>query len=251
MKKIIISVFVIASFQLIYAQTSGTIVFSEARKLNINIEGASEEMLKKIPKTHAINKVLVFTAKESIYKNVDKSNDIEMNSNSDGAEMRMVFKVPESNLYNDHANGKMIHSQDLMDKLFLVKGDIKKKQWKITGESKLLLDYTCQKAILQDTASKVEAWFTTKLPANLGPQNFNGLPGAILMVDINSGEQTITASKIELRALNEGEIVMPTKGKEVTAEEFEKIKKEKMAEMNMSNGGSGGSRVIIRQTNGH
>ncbi len=234
------------------AQTSGVIQFTEGVKLQMDIQGADAEMMKKIPQMHTVNKTLVFNAKESVYKNIDKNTDLEMNSEGDnGSQMKFVVKTPESTLYNDLQNKKMIHSQEFFGKHFLIKGDFKKQTWKIAGESKTLLDYVCQKAILQDTANAVVAWFTTKLPANLGPGNFNGLPGAILMVDMDNGSRVYTASKIELRDLKEGEIIIPTKGKEVTSEEFEKIKKEKMAEMGGTIGKGGNMKVVIRQTEEH
>ena len=71
------------------------------------------------------------------------------------------------------------------------------------------------------------------------------------MVDMDNGARVYTASKIELRELKEGEISIPTKGKEVTAEEFDKIKKEKMAEMGGTVGKGGNMRVVIRQTEEH
>lgn len=236
----------------ISAQTSGVIQFTEGIKLQMDIQGADAEMMKKIPQMHNVNKTLVFNANESVYKNADKNTDLEMNNTGDnGSQMKMVIKMPESTLYNNLQNKKMIHSQEFFGKQFLIKGDIKKQTWKIAGESKTLLDYVCQKAILQDTSNVVVAWFTTKLPPNLGPGNYSGLPGAILMVDMDNGSRIYTASKIDLRDLKEGEITVPTKGKEVTAEEFDKIKKEKMAEMGGTMGKGGNMKVVIRQTDDH
>ena len=250
------NLFLVCSMTLVmtnlFAQKSGVIQFTEAIKLQMDVQGADPEMMKKIPQMHSVPKTLIFNGKESIYKNVDKNSDLELSNESDnGSQFKMVVKTPESTLYNDLENKKMIHSQEFFGKQFLIKGDIKKQTWKIAGESKTLLDYVCQKAILQDTSNAVVAWFTTKLPANLGPGNFSGLPGAILLVDMDNGARVYTASKIELRELKDGEISIPTKGKEVTAEEFEKIKKEKMAEMGGTVGKGGNMRVVIRQTEEH
>lgn len=248
MKKIFSAILSLIAFLQLNAQSSGAIYFTEGLKLQMDIQGADEEMLKKIPKYHNVNKVLIFNGKESLYKNIDKNTEMEMNGESDnGGQVKMVVKSPESTLYNDIANNKMIHSQEFFGKQFLIKGDMKKKMWKMTGETKSFLDFVCQKAILQDTSGKVEAWFTTKLPANIGPANYYGLPGTILMVDFDNGQRTFTASKIDLRELKSGEIEVPTKGKEVTSEEFEKIKKDKMAEMGGTMGKGGTMKIMINR----
>ena len=78
----------------------------------------------------------------------------------------------------------------------------------------------------------------------------SGLPGTILMVDANDGQRLTTATKILFRDLQAGEITIPDKGRKVSQEEFEKIKKEKMAEMGMqSSGGGANMKVIIRNDN--
>ncbi|MEP7266780.1 MAG: GLPGLI family protein [Saprospiraceae bacterium] len=246
MKKILFLLLVF-SFQCAFGQSSGVINFSEAIKLQLDMQGGDAEMMKKIPQFHSVQKTLFFNDKESLYKNADKNTDLEVSNNEGGNDMKFVVKSPESILYNDLANTKMVNSQEFFGKQFLVKGDMTKRMWKITGESKILLDYTCQKAILQDTANEVVAWFTTKLPANLGPQSYTGLPGAILLVDIDNGQRIITANKIEIRELKSDEITIPTKGKVVTPEEFEKIKKDKMEEMGGTMGKGGTMRIMIRQ----
>ena len=71
----------------------------------------------------------------------------------------------------------------------------------------------------------------------------------ILQVDVNDGLRTITATEIKLDSVDTTVIVAPNKGKEVTPEEFEKIREEKMKEMGMQHGGpaSGQPVFIIRQ----
>ncbi|MBK8278734.1 MAG: GLPGLI family protein [Saprospiraceae bacterium] len=140
-----------------------------------------------MPQTHSVQKVLYFQGGESLYKNNLGNQDLEVNNNDQhGGEIRMVMKSPENTLYADVKNNVMINSQEFFGKLFLINGENKKQLWKITGEQKTLLDYTCVKAMLQDTTNTV-AWFTTKLPANMGPNGFTGLPGMIMMVDIDNG----------------------------------------------------------------
>jgi GLPGLI family protein len=109
----------------------------------------------------------------------------------------------------------------------------------MTTEQKKIGGYSCMKAELKDTSRTVVAWFTPQIPVSIGPGGFGQLPGMILEVDIDEGQQVITATVVEMKKLNADKIVKPTKGKEVTREEFEKISEEKMKEMEEEMGGSG------------
>ena len=71
----------------------------------------------------------------------------------------------------------------------------------------------------------------------------------ILQIDVNDGERVTTATEIKLEPVDATLIEEPTKGKEVTAEEFEKIREEKMKEMGMQGGGSGGPMQITIRHN--
>lgn len=106
-----------------------------------------------------------------------------------------------------------------------------------------ILDYLCMKAEFSDTADTYIAWFTPQIPIANGPGEYGGLPGMILMLDKNNGERTITATEIIEEEVDEELLVEPTKGKEVTSEEFREIMHEKMKEMG---GQGGGFNVIIR-----
>ncbi|WP_292942750.1 GLPGLI family protein [Olleya sp. UBA1516] len=87
---------------------------------------------------------------------------------------------------------------------------------------------------------EVTAWYTMDIPVNSGPGEYWGLPGLIL--EVNAGRTTILCSKIVMNPSDKNEIKKPTKGKEVTMEEYQDIVKKKMEEMRemfRSRGGRG------------
>lgn len=242
-----IAIFILLSCLDLFGQKSGQIDFIEAVKLQIDIPDQDKEMMKKIPQFHTIKKALLFKGQEAIYKERAGNEDLEVTNENDGNEIRMVMKSPESTLYTDLKTRSMVHSQEFFGKHFLITGDLKKYNWKITSEQKTLLDMVCQKAILQDTAQSVVAWFTTQLPVGIGPNGYNGLPGMILSLDIDEGSRIITAEKIIYRELLPEEMTKPEKGKPIGVEEFEKVKKEKMKEMGAVNGKGGAMKIMIRE----
>jgi GLPGLI family protein len=109
----------------------------------------------------------------------------------------------------------------------------------------MILDYPCQEALLQDTSQQVSVWFAPTIPWQLGPQEFNGLPGLILEVVFEDSDRVIRATEVSMKPIEE-ELVIPKKGKEVTHEEFEKIRDEKMKEMGATKTGNTHVKMIIR-----
>lgn len=80
----------------------GVINFTETIKLHMEMPGQDPEMMKKIPQTHSVQKVLYFQGGESLYKNNLGNQDLEVNNNDQhGGEIRMVMKSPENTLYAD------------------------------------------------------------------------------------------------------------------------------------------------------
>ena len=109
-------------------------------------------------------------------------------------------------------------------------------KWKISTDQKKIGDFICQKAELQDTAKTVIAWFTPQIPISSGPGEYNNLPGLVLEVDIDNGKEIILAESVSFKDIEDKELKEPTKGKEVTREEYKEIVAEKMKEMEESGG---------------
>ena len=87
---------------------------------------------------------------------------------------------------------------------------------------------------------EVTAWYTMDIPVNSGPGEYWGLPGLIL--EVNAGRTTILCSKIVMNPSDKNDIKKPSKGKEVSMEEYQdtvKKKMEEMREMFRSRGGRG------------
>jgi GLPGLI family protein len=87
----------------------------------------------------------------------------------------------------------------------------------------------------------VTAWYTPQIPVGHGPGEYSGLPGLIL--ELNVHRTTLLCSKIVMNPKEAEKIEAPTKGKEISREEYVKIVKEKTDEMRENfRGGRGGGR---------
>ena len=155
----------------------------------------------------------------------------------------------------------MIEDTEQFSKRFRIVEDMEIPQWKMTGETRQIGQYTCYKATMvkvdntidwgsifsrrgnnkkkdstntQDSkpAKKmlnVTAWYSPQIPVSSGPDKYYGLPGLIL--ELNAGRTTMLCTEIAISSTGDLEIKEPTKGKEVSREEYTQIVKEKTEEL--------------------
>jgi GLPGLI family protein len=226
-------------------KTSGKVTYQQTTKLAIKLDGANDEILKMLPQSTSSNQALYFTTNEAFFTNQGLNEDTEINHEKGDSKIKMVFKMPKVESYTDVKNRKSIQATELLGKDFLIEDEVKKYNWKITGEQKLILGYPCQKAINQDTAQALIVWFAPTIPVNIGPGDYNGLPGLILAVEQVKDNKMTLATKIE-ELPAEYQFVKPTTGAKTNRKDFEKLKEEKMKEM----GGNGKTRIFIRNESG-
>jgi GLPGLI family protein len=243
MKKLILvaGILVALSTVFCFAQSSeGVINYEMKVNMHRNIPKENEGMKQMIPEFRTSQQQLFFTAEESLYKPLEEDDDEEFNDGN-GAQIRM--RMPQSEVYVKPSDEKIIEMREFLDKKYLINDTLKAKGWKLGTGAKTILGYECKDAMRYDEERKqtVVAWFTNKLRPSLGPDRFCALPGAVLEVNVNEGERTLTAKKIDLRSLKKGELKVPEKGIAMSGAAFRKMVDEQMKKM----GAQGG--MIIRR----
>lgn len=243
-------------------QTSGVIKYTETVKFDIDFgdDERAAQIKQMLGESQSWERSLFFNAEESIYR-YDKSEDgeKEFESQGGGFRMKMMMAKQDEETYHNIAENRMTEYKDFMSKKFLIKGPPEEKAWKITGKGKEILGYNCMEAIYiapKDTTipdsspfaayrdDTTRAWFATGIPVATGPRGTTGLPGMVLELHQRGGKFIVTAAKVDLRELEEGELVEPTKGKEMTTEEFEEMQQKKIEEMREQFGGERGGRMM-------
>ncbi len=245
----------VTPFKNLLAQsTEGRVVYAEQMKFDHDTSQMKGNMPPgmQMPKMPALKMELLFRGNESLWQSVPVENT---NANTppmhDGG-MMMVMRndKEEEKMYINRTDKKVVENRSIMDKLFLVNTDLRTLKWKITGEQDTVAGYTCMKAVLQNDTNIIIAWFTPQIQVPAGPKDYGQLPGLILKLDIRNGKHVYRASLVELKLLQPDAIVIPTKGKEVTDEEFKQLRRDKMKEMGFGDGhGShdgGNMQVIIK-----
>src|SRR5690606_17029541 len=83
---------------------------------------------------------------------------------------------------------------------YLVKDQLPHIKWEITNDTKTIMDIDCVKATGYFRGRKWIAWFTTTYPYNIGPLEFQGLPGIIMEVYDESKKFQLAATEIAINA---------------------------------------------------
>ena len=222
---------------------------SEAQKKQI-----ADRMKSSLEKTY----ILTFNPSESLYKEEEKLDAPAQNAGG----MRFgMMGAGGGTQYKNIKDLQLIQEQDLFGKQFLVKDSLSKLKWDMGTETKMIGQYMCFKATATKKAEvaggfpfnrnnneqtqpqapreyTVTVWYTPQIPVSQGPAEFWGLPGLIL--EVHDDTTVMLCSKIILNPAEKETIKMPSKGKEVSKEEYAKIAAEKQEEMRQNSGGRGG-----------
>ena len=212
--------------------TEGHIIYEHKINLHAKIPPDRNDLLSMIPEFQTYEKELFFTREESLYRKVKD------NSQGRGRGFRMDFGSSGLFYYNFPEKEKVVQ-QDIVTETYLVRDSLDVYPWKLRGEMKPILGYMCQLAYYesQEDSTYVVAWFSPEIPVGVGPENYRGLPGAILEIDVNFGETMMEAKAINPGPVDEKIITPPSKGKKVDQETFNAKNKEVMETMRKRFGG--------------
>ncbi|MEO8711700.1 MAG: GLPGLI family protein [Parafilimonas sp.] len=222
MKKYLLAAFMLATIITQAQIKQGTIIYE--RKVDVHRRMQDEQMKAMVPQFQTTKNELIFSDNISVYKALPEDNAPDPFDNGGGNHIMIKIGGPGENsvLYRNYTNQKFLEQTELADKDYVINDTIKPQDWKLSDETKTILNHVCKKATTKtERGNDVVAWYTEDIPTPVGPDTFGGLPGAILMIDINNAEMVFTASDfkndVDNKALNE-----PSKGKYITRADFNK-----------------------------
>src|SRR5690242_4615611 len=132
-------------------------------------------------------------------------------------------------VFNDLAKSLTISQKNVYEEKFLLQDSIRKIQWKITDEKRIIAGFECHRAnaIIMDSIYVV-AFYTDAITTTGGPESFTGLPGMILGVALPREHITWFATKVYTENVTDANLIPPTKGKKVNNTELLKTLKDQM-----------------------
>lgn len=150
------------------------------------------------------------------------------------ARIAAVSRAANEEILDSYVNSEhdmFTQTRTFMGRTFLIREPKPTYKWRLVGEQSEFLGYMVQKATAEQEGTTIEAWFTPQIPVSAGPGPYSGLPGLILVVSVNRGEELYSAIEVDVGALEEGAIVAPEDGDELTRQEYETLVEEKLQEI--------------------
>jgi GLPGLI family protein len=271
MKKIVFSLLLITSVSIaaMAQMKEGKISFE--RKVNMHRFITDPEMRARIPEFRTDKFELLFNEQASLFRTVvdEDAPDPFANNGGDRGGRGFNFRMPETSTYTDIATQMQYESRGMFEKNFLIVDSLKQNKWKISDETKTIANHVCKKATTmvpqapqmrmrfgngprpaEDTAApkpkdvELVVWYTEDIPVSIGPDNYAGLPGAILEVNTDNGANVISATEVSVKYPKK-ELVQPTKGDKMNRAQFQDAMKKIMEDMQRG-GGMGGIRIMRR-----
>jgi hypothetical protein len=235
------------------AAQEGTIHYDRARRYEFEIpETVPEELKAEIGTQEVTPMVMYFTAAEWVLRPVPvEAPPLVVSDRVPEAQRTLILTTRlrmssvtrgsrEKLLETYVGGGAVVETREFLDRTFLLSGPLPSFAWSLTAEEGEFLGHRVQKAVATQDDATVEAWFTPEIPVPAGPATYGGLPGLILVVNVNDGELIYTATEVSREPLLEGVIEAPEEGDRVTREEYEEIVAEKLEELRTTRGRGGG-----------
>jgi len=143
----------------------------------------------------------------------------------------------KNTVYNKFNQNMRFVYMDMMGNSMTIGDSLLKHTWKITDKTRKIAGYDCTRVIWQkDDSTRIYAWYTTDIIATVGPENIQGLPGAVLGLATEDGSMVYFAKKVDLIAPTPEQVAQPKKkGKQTTEAELiadltEKLKGQPMGD---------------------
>ena len=161
---------------------------------------------------------LFFTPTHSKY-----TYDDDQGKSDDG---RYSWRQRDFIIYRDFKENTKTEIIEMLGKTYVIEDMLQTPKWKVMNKIKDISGHVCMLAVTEDTIKKqkIEAWFAHDLPVMAGPEQYFGLPGIIMELDINEGDVVVTATKVELKPVGE-EIELPRKirGRKIDNAQYDQL----------------------------
>lgn len=222
MKRYVLATFILFCIAAKGQVKEGTIIYE--RKADLHRRMPDEQMKAMVPQFRTEKQQLFFKDNISVYKAIAKDEAPDPFEDGNGGQIMIRIGGPGDGgvLYKNFTTQQFLEQTSLGDKDYVIDDTVKAQAWKLADETKNVLGYTCKKATVKTPmGSDIIAWYAEDIPLPIGPENFNGLPGAILMLDVNNAEIVFTAVELK-KETDTKELKAPNSGKHITRADFQK-----------------------------
>jgi len=138
------------------------------------------------------------------------------------------YTTNKNTIFQNFKSNQKLSVLSILGQSIYVKDTNYHREWKITESTREIAGYECIKAVWEkDDTTRLYAWFTEKIIPSVGPEGFDGLPGAILGLATEDGGVIYFAKSVEKSPVNEEVFIIDLRKKEIYSMAELKLKIEK------------------------
>jgi hypothetical protein len=217
----------------------GTIRYDRVVQYQFDVTDLPEELRDRIPAADVTPLELLFNGAETVMRPVPEEEGNDEPEDRRGARLvaimrqRSASRSDNERLLATHVvfdDRTISETREFLGRTFFVTDTLPAYQWRLTAAQGEFMGYVVQKATAAFDSSYVEAWFTPQIPVSAGPASYGGLPGMILIVDVDHGQTVYTATGVELSPVEIAVFGIPDDGRVVSRDEYERIVAERLRE---------------------
>ncbi len=245
---------------------------SYERKVNMHRNLPDPQMKSMIPEFRTDKFELIFNESASLFRSVvdDEAPDPFANAGGGGGGMRMNFRMPTTTTYTDIAKQTQYEERAFFEKEFLIVDSLKQYKWKLSEETKTIAKQLCKKATtmipapqmrmrisrggenntdsaanapMKPKETELVVWYAENIPVSVGPENYSGLPGVIMEMNVDNGASVTTAVEVSAKYPKK-ELIQPTKGEKMNRAQFQENMQKLMQDMQRGGGIRMGGNMI-------
>ncbi len=212
-----------ASLPLAAQHQEGTIFYE--RKIDVHRHIDDEQMKAMVPQFQTGQYELFYRDSVCVYNVVphDEAPD-PFDNQSGGNRIVMRFNGPGDAgiLYRNFSAGRLFEQTTLADVEYVITDTIRSLPWKLSTDTLSILGHLCKKATAASLRNNtpIVAWYCEDILLPIGPDRYDGLPGAILKLDMDNGGTVFTATRLH-PGVDAKSLKAPS-GKMITRAAFEK-----------------------------
>jgi len=126
---------------------------------------------------------------------------------------RMSWATSKNIVYQNFQKQQRLTIKKIWGEEFYLADSLRTRTWKMTDNKRTICGYSCRKAIWQaNDSTRLYAWYCDEIIPSIGPESFNGLPGAILGLATEDGGVIYFAKSVTV-INNEPVTLLPKKTK--------------------------------------
>ena len=211
----------LAGLSVVAQPLQGTIVYM--RTMDVWRHLPDEQMRAMVPQFQSGEFQLAYRDSIAVYKGLPKDDAPDPFAAPGGG---MVIKLggpgDDGILYKNLSDHRLLEETSLDDKKYVIKDSVRSLAWKLSPDTSTVLGHFCKKATtVMRGGKKVVAWYSEDILLAAGPERFDGLPGAILRLDVDSGTVVFVATKIAASVAG-ADLRAPSENKAISRMEYER-----------------------------